>query len=119
MAKKIKPILPSLREKKRYLVFEIISKKNIKSFSEVSNLIWQSSLSFLGEIETAKAGIWVLPDKWNQKKQRGMIKVNNKYVDNLKTALTLVKNFKRQQVIIKSVGVSGMVNKADKKYLAM
>ena len=119
MAKKIKPILPSLREKKRYLVFEIISKKNIKSFSEVSNLIWQSSISFLGEIETAKAGIWVLPDKWNQKKQRGMIKVNNKYVDNLKTALTLVKNFKRQQVIIKSVGVSGMVNKADKKYLAM
>jgi len=119
LAKKIKPILPSLREKKRYLVFEIISKKNIKSFSEVSNLIWQSSLSFLGEIETAKAGIWVLPDKWNQKKQRGMIKVNNKYVDNLKTALTLVKNFKRQQVIIKSVGVSGMVNKADKKYLAM
>jgi len=119
LAKKIKPIMPSLREKKRYLVFEIISKNNIKSFSEVSNLIWQSSLSFLGEIETAKAGIWVLPDKWNQKKQRGIIKVNNKYVDNLKTALTLIKSLKRQQVIIKSVGISGMINKADKKYLAM
>ena len=119
LAKKIKPVLPSLREKKRYLVFEIISKNNIKSFSDVSNLIWQSSLSFLGEIETAKAGIWVLPDKWNPKKQRGMIKINNKYVDNLKTALTLVKSFKKQQVIIKSVGVSGMINKADKKYLAM
>ncbi len=119
LAKKIKPVLPSLREKKRYLVFEIISKKDIKSFSDVSNLIWQSSLSFLGEVETAKAGIWVLPDKWSQKKQKGMIKVNNKYTDNLKTALTLIKSFKRQQIIIKSVGVSGMINKADKKYLAM
>ncbi len=119
MAKKIKPVMPSLREKKRYLVFEIISKKEIKSFSEVSSLIWQSSLSFLGEIETAKAGIWVLPDKWNPKKRKGIIKVNNKYVDNLKTALTLIKSFKRQQIIIKSVGVSGMINKADKKYLAM
>ncbi|OIO61960.1 hypothetical protein COY26_01155 [Candidatus Woesearchaeota archaeon CG_4_10_14_0_2_um_filter_33_10] len=119
LAKKIKPVLPSLREKKRYLVFEIISKKDIKSFSEVSSLIWQSSLSFLGEIETAKAGIWVLPDKWNQKKQMGMIKVNNKYVDKLKTVLALIKSFKKQQIFVKSVGVSGMINKADKKYLAM
>ena len=119
MAKKIKPVLPSLREKKRYLVFEIISKKDIKSFSDVSSLIWQSSLSFLGEIGTAKAGIWVLPDKWKQKKQKGMIKVNNKYIDKLKTSLTLIKSFKRQQIIIKSVGVSGMINKADKKYLAI
>ena len=119
MAKKIKPVLPSLREKKRYLVFEIVSKKDIKSFSEVSSLIWQSSLSFLGEIETAKAGIWVLPDKWNQKKQMGMVKVSNKHVDKLKTALTLIKSFKRQQILVKSVGVSGMINKADKKYLAI
>ena len=118
MAKKIKPVLPSLREKKRYLVFKIISKKDIKS-SDVSSLIWQSSLSFLGEIGTAKAGIWVLPDKWNQKKQKCMLKKNNKYVDKLKTSLTLIKSFKRQQIIIKSVGVSGMINKADKKYLAI
>ena len=119
MAKKIKSVLPSLREKKRYLVFEIISKNNIKSFSEISSLILQSSLKFLGEVETAKAGIWLLPDKWNQKKQKGMIKVNNKYVDKLRTALTLIKSFKRQQVIIKSVGVSGMINRANKKYLAI
>ncbi|MBU4492823.1 MAG: hypothetical protein KKA61_00470, partial [Nanoarchaeota archaeon] len=65
------------------------------------------------------AGIWVLPDKWNPKKQRGMIKVNNKYVDKLRTSLTLIKRFKRHQIIVKSVGVSGIINKADKKYLAM
>lgn len=119
MAKKIKAVLPSLREKKRYLVFEITSKKDIKSFSEVSNLIWQSLFSFLGEIETAKAGIWVLPDKWNPKEQKGIIKVNNNYLDKLKTALALIKNFKKQQIVIKSVGVSGMINKAEKKYFAI
>jgi len=119
LAKKIKAVLPSLREKKRYLVFNIVSKKNIKSFSEVSELVWQASLRFLGEIETAKAGIWVLPDKWNPKKQKGIIKVNNNYLDKLKTALALIKSFKRQQIIVKSVGVSGMINKADKKYLAI
>lgn len=119
MAKKIKAVLPSLREKKRYLVFEITSKKDIKSFSEVSNLIWQSLFSFLGEIETAKAGIWVLPDKWNPKKQKGIIKVNNNYLDKLKTALALIKNFKKQHIVVKSVGVSGMINKAEKKYFAI
>jgi len=119
LAKKIKAVLPSLREKKRYLVFNIVSKKNIKSFSEVSELVWQASLRFLGEIETAKAGIWVLPDKWNPKKQKGIIKVNNNYLDKLKTALALIKNFKKQQIVIKSVSVSGMINKAEKKYFAM
>ncbi len=119
MAKKIKAVLPSLREKKRYLVFEIISKNNIRSFSDVSELVWQASLQFLGEIETAKAGIWVLPDKWNIKKQRGIIKINNKYVDKLKTALSLIKNFKKQQIVVKSVGISGMIKKAEKKYFAI
>ncbi len=118
MAKRIKPVLPSLREKKRYVVFEIISKKGINSFSEVSEIIWNSTKSFLGEIETAKAGIWVLAERWNQKKQRGMIKVNNKYVDKLKTSMALVENYKKQKIILKSMGVSGIIKKAE-KYIAM
>jgi ribonuclease P/MRP protein subunit POP5 len=118
LAKKIKPVLPSLREKKRYLIFEIVSKKQIESFSEVSEIIWKSTKSFLGEIETAKSAIWVLAEKWNQKKQRGMIKVNNKYVDKLKTSMALVENYKKQKIILKSIGVSGIIKKAE-KYIAM
>ncbi len=117
MAKKIKPILPSLREKKRYLTFEILSKSKIKDFSSVSGSIWASSLSFLGESGTAKAGIWLLPDKYNSKTQRGIIKVSNKHVNNLKASLALIKQIEGNDVIVRSMTVSGMLKKAS-KYLA-
>lgn len=109
---KMKAILPSLREKKRYLAFEIISKKKIEKFSKVSEAFWQSSLSFIGEKEMARANIWLLPDMWNEAKQRGIIKINNKYLHEIKAALTLIKKINRQNIIVRSLGVSGILKKA-------
>ncbi len=109
-----KTILPSLREKKRYLAFEIISKSKIKGFSAVSSAIWSNSLSFMGELGAAKAGIWLLPDKYNEKTQRGIIKVSNKHVNELKAALALIKEIDNNEVIVRSIIVSGMLNKAAK-----
>ena len=115
---KMKAMLPSLREKKRYLAFEIIAKKNIEKFSQISTAFWQSSLSLLGELEMSKANIWLLPDTWNSAQQRGIIKINNKYVHDVKAALTLIKKIGRQNVIVRSLGASGILKKAKERYLA-
>ncbi len=115
---KIKAILPSLKEKKRYLVFEISSKTKIKNFKALSGLIWQNSQNFLGDLGLAEAGMWILPDKWSEKAQRGMIRVNNKHVNKLKTSLALVDSFQGEEVVIRSLGVSGILKKAEAKYLS-
>ena len=112
MNKKLKPILPTLREKKRYLAFEIISKSKIKDFSSVSGAIWSSSLSFMGEIGAAKAGIWVLADKYDSNAQKGIIKVGHKHVNELKASLALIDKIENQDVIIRSSKVSGILKKA-------
>lgn len=114
MKKSIKPVLPSLREKKRYLTFEIISKSKIKDFSNVSKAVWSVLTSFIGELGAAKAGIWLLPDKYNKKSQRGIIKVNHKYVNNLKSSLSLIRKIEGEEVIVRSLIVSGMISKASK-----
>lgn len=114
---KIKPMLPSLREKKRYLAFEIISKNRITGFSAVGRAVRESCLAFLGELGMSKAGIMVLGDKWNADKQRGIIRVDRKYVDHTKVALALIKKIDSEKVIVRSIGVSGMINKADAKYV--
>lgn len=113
---KIKPILPSLRERKRYLAFEIISKNKISDFSAVSRALWQSFSRFLGELECSKAGIMILAEKYNKELQRGLIRVNNKYVNQLKSALLFMDRIEAAPVVVKSVGVSGMIGKAYKKY---
>ena len=116
--KKLKPILPSLREKKRYLVFEVISKKQIANASVVYGALHTSTIELLGSLGASKAGIMFLKDKYNQDLQRGMIKVNHKYVDHLRSALLMVEKIDNTDVIVKSVGVSGILNKAEQKYLA-
>ncbi len=113
---KIKPILPSLREKKRYLVYEVIGNKNF-TVNEIEKTIKNSYLTSFGEIETGKAGLIFLNKKFDKEKQRGIIKVSNKCLENLRYSLALVKKIKNSKVIIRSVGCSGIINKT-KKYLA-
>ena len=114
---KLKPILPSLREKKRYLAFEVISKKKINKGEDVSNAIRHYSLQFLGQLGAAKAGIMVLDNKWNQHLQRGIMKVSHKHVDNARASLMFINKVNDNDVIFRSLGVSGILKKAERKFL--
>jgi len=114
---KLKPILPTLREKKRYLAFEILSKSKIKAHSDVSRAIWQGMLSFNGTRGVAQAGMQVLPEKYNDKRQRGIVRVNHKNVDALKAGLALIQDIDTAPVSIRSIGVSGSIKKAT-RYVA-
>ena len=114
---KLKPVLPSLREKKRYLAFEVISKERVSSAEEVSEAIWDCSLRFLGQLGTARAGLMVLNNKWDAQRQRGIMKVGHKHVDALKAALMFASKIKNNDVIFRSLGVSGILRKAENRFL--
>ena len=114
---KLKPILPSLREKKRYLVFEVISNEQIKNADDVANALWHFIMQFLGQLEAAKAGIILLNNKWNPMIQRGIIKVGHKHVDALKAALMFANKINNHEVIFRSIGVSGILKKAETRFM--
>jgi RNase P/RNase MRP subunit POP5 len=99
------------------LAFEVISDHEIKDFKAISKEIQDKSLLFLGQLGLAKAGIRILSEKWNLQLQKGMIKVNNKYVNELKSSLTLIEKINNKKVVVKSTGVSGILKKAEQKYL--
>ena len=105
----MRPLLPTLKERKRYLVFEIVS--NPIKFKIVSEAIWDGVLGYLGTKGTAQAGIWLLNDKYNNNK--GIIRIGHKYVDDVKASLALIKKIDNTDVIVKSLGVSGILNKAE------
>lgn len=115
---KIKPLLPSLREKKRYLVFKVISEKGIDNINSIKESIFLSYNNLFGEIGMAKAGLLMLNDKYNKELKRGIIKVNNKMLNNLKASICFIKTIEKQNVIVKSIGVSGILKKAESKYIA-
>lgn len=112
MFKKQKPLLPSLREKKRYIVFELKSEKNIP-MDQAKNAIKNEAELFLGKLTLAKSGLIFLDD-W--KSQRGIIKINNKYEDHIKAVFTQINKIQNQNILFRSIGISGVLNKARRKY---
>lgn len=114
---KLKPVLPSLREKKRYVAFEVISREKITDVNAVSATIMDSSLKLLGQLGVAKAGLMVLNNKWNPELQRGIAKVSHKYADALKASLVFADKIGDKEAVFRSLGVSGILRKAESRYL--
>ncbi|MBD3202873.1 hypothetical protein GF327_01145 [Candidatus Woesearchaeota archaeon] len=111
-----KPLLPSLKEKKRYMVFEIISEKKIPE-KKIYKKILDSFEKLFGSIGLGRAGIVVLKENFNKDLKRGMIRVNHKFVDQVRFSLSIIKKIDNIKVIINCIGVSGMIKKAKSRYL--
>lgn len=112
----MRPLLPTLREKHRYLVFEVLSNSKIRAFSAVAKAIMQSSLSFSGTLGVADSGLRVL--KWDAQRQRGMLRVNARGLPHTRASLIFVKDIEKKPVAVRTVGVSGILRKAESKYIA-
>ena len=104
-------LLPALKQKKRYLVFEVIADKSF-SFSYISEQIEKDLLLFWGHLGLSRAVPMFVKEKFNKNTQRFLIKVNHKHVDELKAALALSKSIKNTSTIIKSIVTSGTLKKA-------
>ncbi len=110
----LKPIPPTLRERNRYLAFEVISDSNPKR-DEIIRAIHNLCLGFLGELGTSKAGLWLMD--WDDRKKRGILKVTHRSVEEVRASLVMVKEINRSKCILRILGVSGTVKTAKEKYL--
>jgi ribonuclease P/MRP protein subunit POP5 len=105
---KVNPLRPSMREKKRYLAFEIMSEKPL-GYDADRKLIHKIN-ELLGIFTAPKAGI--LRVKYNQKSQRGLIRVERKFVDFVRAGFVMIKTLDSVKVAVRTLRVSGMLNKA-------
>ena len=111
----MKHLMPSLRQKKRYLVYDVVSEELLDK-KTVENEILNAAVELNGRLVLGKAGL-VFLDDWN--KNTGILKVNNKYVDNIKASLCFIRKVNKKEAIIKSKGISGILKKARNKFMAM
>ncbi|MBN2566612.1 hypothetical protein JXB02_00830 [Candidatus Woesearchaeota archaeon] len=113
-----KPLLPSLRERKRYLVFEVLSDSRIADFGAVAGAITDASRTLYGELGLAKQGLWLLKEAWDGERQRGILRVNRSHVDEAKLALAAIRRVGKGEAAVRSLGVSGILKKARERFLA-
>lgn len=104
-------LMPTLKQKKRYVAFEIIAGTKF-SFPEIKEEMERAMKDFWGSSGISRAGPMILEEKFNFEKQKFLVKVNHKFVDELVSALILSKSIKNKPIIVKSVIVSGTLKKA-------
>ncbi len=112
---KLKGLLPTLRQKKRFIVFKIESNKKF-DFKEISYCIIDNLIKFLGTVDFGKNGVWLIREKYDKEKNIGIIKTSIKLKDKTIVALSLIENINNEDVVIKILGVSGTL-KGCKKFI--
>ena len=107
--KKIKGLLPSQRERKRYISF-IIKSTAKHSQETLKNTIRNQLINFLGEYGYAQAGIDILTESNTQ----GIIRVNNRFISETITGLSMINKINAKEVHIQTVKTSGILSKTRK-----
>lgn len=93
-------------------MYEVLSEGKL-SFNLIKEGLKDNFERFFGLVNIAGAGI-VIFDEW--KNQKGMIKVNNHYADYAKATFTRINKIGNENVIVRSLKTSGILNKAKGGY---
>lgn len=105
---KLKILSPSLRERERYIKFQVISQESI-FYSDLEQAIWQTLLDFYGEFGLSKTSMWLVKNLWDERSQTGVIRCNNKSVQQVIAGLGLVTRLGDNRIIFKILKVSGTI----------
>lgn len=106
--KQPKILLSSLREKDRYIKFQVISEEPI-SYSDLEQAIWNQFLDTFGEFGVSKTNMWLMKNLYNPESQIGVIRCNNKSVSQVIAGLGLISRLGDNRVIFKILKVSGTI----------
>ncbi len=106
----MKPLPPTLRDRRRYVAFEIasskvFSKKQVEK--EINNVIFKA----LGLFGFSNSGFWLV--KYYEKQKAGIIRVNNDYLNLVLFALGFFEKIENEKIVVKIIRVTGTVKKAD------
>lgn len=105
---------PSLRERKRYIVFKVESSGPFL-YENMRNAVYDSTARWLGENEMGKADVHVVKNLWDSRRRVGFVRCGPKYVDDIKSSLALVKQIGDSRVVIHTLRVSGTIKSATEK----
>jgi len=103
---KLKILLPTLRERERYISFQIISEEPV-SYSDLEQAVWNQLLDFYGEYGISKTNLWLEKNLWDEKNQIAVIRCNNKSVSQVIAGLGLISRLGDNRVVFKILKVSG------------
>tara|TARA_Y100000034_G_C6666385_1_gene292354 strand:- start:174 stop:500 length:327 start_codon:yes stop_codon:yes gene_type:complete len=106
----MRALFPSLKENKRYLLFKIHTDIKVSKL-HLQKAINNACKQLIGELGCAKAGVSFIKETYLDSKKTGIIRINTKYVDELKMALGTIKEINDVPATFDVLKISGVINK--------
>ncbi|WP_304124416.1 Rpp14/Pop5 family protein [Methanosphaera cuniculi] len=119
MINKLKILPPTLREKKRYIAFNLYSQNKVAKDTLIPYL-WNTIINLYGEIHASKINIWIsdfnfIEFKDNINKYTVIVKCQRGYEDDFITMLNTLTYFKGKRIVADIIGISGTIRAIRKK----
>lgn len=115
---KLNTLPPTLRETARYMVFEIISNKEV-GLQDFVDALWASSLALFGEAGASRFSLWVPQNLYDAGRKRGIVKCSHLSVENVRAALAAVRQIAGEPAAIRVLGTTGTILSAKKRFLGI
>lgn len=117
---KLKILPPYLRNKKRYLAFEVISESSINR-EEVISLIWEALGDMYGSQGISRFDLWVINiwgcDIPGKNVMKGILRCKREEVTSIQSVIPTITRFRHNRIVFHTLGVSGSVHSATNKFI--
>ncbi len=110
----MKPLLPTLKERKRYVVYRIVTAHPLRR--DISGELLRHLEQLLGVFGMAQAGI--LSVRYDSETQTGVLRVAHAQLAQVKAALLMIGHLGTTKVCVRTLGVSGILRKTQ-RFLAV
>ena len=108
----MKPLPSSMRERKRYIVFEVLSTEKIDR-SELIDELRSSASSLLGDVGAASCNLWMLDFDG----RRGILRCAHDKTAMVRAVLATINRVHGIRVGVRVLGISGTVKSATEKFM--
>jgi ribonuclease P/MRP protein subunit POP5 len=129
MIQKLKILPPTIRDKKRYIAFEVTSQGSLGR-EDVISLVLETSLYLYGAWGTGKFDLWVVklwgcktvnnaPEAVSEYKMKGILRCRREEVDSVRAVLPTITNYRGKSVVFHTLGISGTIKSAIKNFIKL
>ncbi|MBE6510024.1 MAG: ribonuclease P [Methanobrevibacter millerae] len=115
---KLKVLPKSQRKHNHYLVLDILSDEELTK-NDFTSIVWEACVRFQGENNTANFNLWTIELIENDEisffnEYKAILRCQRDFEDEVRSSLALVNNFKRKQISISCIGISGTIKGCSK-----
>ncbi len=128
MIQKLKILPPNLRDKKRYIAFEVTSQGSLGR-EDVISMLLDASLYLHGACGTGKFDIWVVklwrckdskdPLGVNEYRIKGILRCRREEMDSVRAVIPTITKFRGKSVVFHTLGISGTIKSATKNFIKL